>query len=140
MRAIGVLLVSLGAIGAGFWLVSIMGSGPCEPPPCGSTVGEPCQQTCNGTGTYTCQGTPPAELECRPGAPCDSAACPAAPPCYKASCVNPTICGGSAGAVCCRYDFEDDAKCPTGDDDPAAAEDTWSGVCNADSHQCVAGS
>ena len=135
----GVLLVSLGAIGAGFWLVSIMGSGPCEPPPCGEILGETCQKTCNGTGTYTCQGSAPP-YECLPGAPCDSDDCPTPPLCYKAFCVPPTTCGGPAGSVCCRYDFTDGASCPTGDDDPEAPEDTWSGVCNPDSQECVAGS
>jgi hypothetical protein len=139
MRSIGLLLVSLGAIGASFWLVSIMGSGPCEPPPCGDVLLETCQQTCNGPETFTCQGSAPP-YECLPGAPCDSAACPTAPPCYQAVCVRPTTCGGSGGALCCRYDFQENEKCPTGDDDPAAAKETWSGACNADSHECVAGS
>lgn len=138
----GVLLVSLGGIGAGLWLVSIMGSGPCEPPPCGTTaedVGKTCLASCNGPEGYTCQGIPP-DLECMPGAPCDSDDCPTPPLCYKAFCVPPTTCGGPAGSVCCRYDFTDGASCPTGDDDPEAPEDTWSGVCNPDSQQCVAGS
>lgn len=134
MRAMSVIIVGLGTVVAGFWLVSIMGSGPCEPPPCGDVVGEACQQTCNGPLTFSCRGTPP-NLQCLPAGPCDPDKCPPAPPCYTRLCANPTLCGGTASDLCCHYESTGAGSgCPlTGQnpDDPS----TWTGTCS-DTNVC----
>lgn len=133
----GVLLVSLGGIGAGLWLVSIMGSGPCEPPPCGTTaadVGKTCLASCNGPEGYTCKGIPP-DLECMPGAPCDAQKCPPAPPCYTKLCVSPIICGGTSFDLCCRYESTGAGSgCPLAAEDPDDPS-TWTGTCS-DANVC----
>jgi len=124
------VVVGLGAIGVGFWLVSIMGSGPCEPPPCTSGTGF-CQETCNGPENLCCKESGD-DFECGSCAPCDSNACPDAPPCYTAVCIEASICGATeAGARCCRYDYVVDEKCPLENED-LSKEDEWSGTCKAD--------
>ena len=134
MKATWVLVCALGVLGAGAAVVSIMGSGPCTPPPCtAETEDEFCQRSCNGPKTYCCrQGT------CGDCAPCSRDDCPTAPPCSTAVCIHPAYCGDSSAqsVVCCRYDFWAlDAPCPREGDDPVDLT-KWTGECNAE-HQCV---
>jgi len=135
MKALWILVCSLGVLGTGAMVVSIMGSGPCTPPPCTSeTEGEFCQDSCNGPKTFCCR-----EGVCGNCAPCSNEECPPAPPCSTAVCINPAYCGDSSaeGAICCRYDYwkADISKCPLSGDNPDNPSN-WHGTCNGD-HQCI---
>lgn len=55
MKALSVVVFVLASIGAGAVIVSIMGSGPCTPPPCTeANAWKTCQQSCNGPDSYQC--------------------------------------------------------------------------------------
>lgn len=133
MKALWILVCALGVLGMTAVVVSIMGSGPCTAPPC-TQAGAKCQQQCNGPETYCCN----AALECVSCAPCSNEACPPAPPCSTAVCIDPSECGDSSAesVICCRYDFWDPTSpCPVEGDDPDNPSN-WRGTCN-EQHQCV---
>lgn len=133
MKAVSLVVFALAFFGTAAAVLSIMGSGPCTPPPCAEGQ-QFCRQTCNGTETFCCK----SDGTCGNCAPCSSDECPPAPACSTAVCINPAYCGDSSAerVICCRYDFwELDAPCPRQGNDLNDVT-KWTGACNAD-HQCV---